>query len=233
MSVSKTIAYKGQSISVDLLVTDNKEVNNLRVELVDQIGQIKDYYDGVAWPKRISGDSLIGVYRIELWVRTITYDGFWSTNASARDLNFNGSTLEEVVKVKIVDGPIPPSSNTNLNTTATSNTEVSSENPKYVYGKFDVITSEITKTVVNDVERSKLLSAVTSMVNLPSTVRSNRVLVNKDVARLVDVTVEAPKVCSFTSGIINRKIKGLCSLKISTVDSDGNTFAVTKEVRFR
>jgi hypothetical protein len=59
------------------------------------------------------------------------------------------------------------------------------------------------------------------------------VLVNKDVARLVDVTVETPKVCSFTSGIINRKIKGLCSLKISTVDSDGNTFAVTKEVRFR
>lgn len=106
LNLSKSEFYKGESFNVSVLITDNREVNNFRISVVDQIGQTFPCYDGVAWKLRTQGDSNIGVYQVECFIRSVSYDGTWKISGSATDLNFNSASFE-LAKIKVLYGDAP------------------------------------------------------------------------------------------------------------------------------
>jgi len=228
LSLSKSELYRGESFIVTVLITDNKEVNNFEISVVDQIGQTYPCYYGVAWKLRTQGDSNIGVYQIECWIRSVSYDGTWKLSGSATDLNFNSASFE-LAKIKVLYGEAPKA-------VGESNGESSSD--KNSISTRTVGTAQSVALIIKDIVKNKkeealLLNAAQKISNLPKTTRSRSLNALTSIKNQINVVIETPKVCKYKNGIIQRISKGVCSKTIEIIDSAGNQYVIAQQVKFR
>lgn len=228
LSLSKSELYRGQSFIATVLITDNKEVNNFRISVVDQIGQTYSCYDGVAWRVRIQGDSNVGVYQIECWIRSVSYDGVWKLTGAATDLNFNTASFE-LTKIKILYGEAPQTSIDSKTSNPTDSDQVTTR----TVGTANYIAIQIRDKVMDQKEETLLLAATQKIRNLPKTTRSRSLSTLTSIKNQIDVVIETPKICKYQNGVIRRIAKGICSKSIEIIDSAGNQYLITQQVRFR
>ena len=229
ISLSKSELYKGQSVIATVLITDNKEVNSFRVALVDQIGQTYPCYEGVAWKSRINGDNLVGTYQVECWIRSVSYDGIWTLTGYASDLNSNTSVDRELAKVRILYGEAPITTESEMVNASTQNSLV----PNRVIGTSTSIISEIKNNVYNETEANSLLAAVKRVESLPKITKLSRVNNLTSIKGQINVVIETPKICTYSSGTIVRKIKGNCIKTIEIQDSSGVSYLLTQKLQFK
>ena len=229
ISLSKNELYKGQSVIATVLITDNKEVNSFRVALVDQIGQTYPCYEGVAWKSRIKGDNLVGTYQVECWIRSVSYDGIWTLTGYASDLNSNTSVDRELAKVRILYGEAPIATESEMVNASTQNSLVSNR----VIGTSTSIISEIKNNVNNETEANSLLAAVKRVESLPKVTKLSRVNNLTSIKGQINVVIETPKICTYSSGTIVRKIKGNCIKTIEIQDSSGVSYLLTQKLQFK
>jgi hypothetical protein len=228
LNLSKSEFYKGESFNVSVLITDNREVNNFRISVVDQIGQTFPCYDGVAWKLRTQGDSNIGVYQVECFIRSVSYDGTWKISGSATDLNFNSASFE-LAKIKVLYGDAPE-------TVRESNSASSSDKdsmPTRTIGTAQSVALIIKDNVKNEQEEALLLNVVQKISNLPKTTRSSSVNSLNSIKNQINIVVETPKICKYQNGIIRRVAKGICTTSIEIADSTGNKYLIAQQLRFR
>lgn len=228
LNLSKSELYKGESFNVSVLITDNREVNNFRISVVDQIGQTFPCYDGVAWKLRTQGDSNIGVYQVECFIRSVSYDGTWKISGSATDLNFNSASFE-LAKIKVLYGDAPE-------TVRESNSASSSDKdsmPTRTIGTAQSVALIIKDNVKNEQEEALLLNVVQKISNLPKTTRSSSVNSLNSIKNQINIVVETPKICKYQNGIIRRVAKGICTTSIEIADSTGNKYLIAQQLRFR
>jgi hypothetical protein len=211
------------------LITDNKEVNSFRVALVDQIGQTYPCYEGVAWKARIIGDSLVGTYQVECWVRSVSYDGAWTLTGYATDLNSNTSVDRELAKVRILYGEAPTVTESLVVNTSISNSFVSNR----VIGSSTSIISKIKSNVDNETESNSLIAAVKRIESLPKVTKLKRVNNLTSIRGQIDVVIETPKICKYSSGAIVRMRKGNCIKTIEIQDSSGISYLLTQKLQFK
>jgi hypothetical protein len=228
LSLSKSELYRGESFIVSVLITDNREVNNFRISIVDKIGQTYSCYDGVAWKLRTQGDSNIGVYQIECWIRSVSYDGAWKVSGSATDLNFNSASFE-LAQIRVLYGDAPETIDAS-NTASSSDKEVISTRTVGTAQSVALIIKDIVK---NEKEEALLLNAAQKISNLPKTTRSSSLNALTSIKNQINVVIETPKVCKYQNGILRRISKGVCSKTIEIIDSAGNQYVITQQVRFR
>jgi|GEM_PF-4175761 len=229
IGLSRTELYKGQSVVATVLITDNKEVNSFRVALVDQIGQTYPCYEGVAWKSRIKGDNLVGTYQVECWIRSVSYDGIWALTGYATDLNSNTSVDRELAKVRILYGEAPAATESVMVDAPTPNILVSNR----VIGSGTSIISEIKNNVDNETEANSLLAAVKRVESLPKVTKLSRVNNLTSIKGQINVVIETPKICSYSSGTIVRKLKGNCVKTIEIQDSSGTSYILTRKLQFK
>lgn len=228
LNLSKSELYKGESFNISVLITDNREVNNFRISVVDQIGQTFPCYDGVAWKLRTQGDSNIGVYQVECFIRSVSYDGTWKISGSATDLNFNSASFE-LAKIKVLYGDAPE-------TVRESNSASSSDKdsmPTRTIGTAQSVALIIKDNVKNEQEEALLLNVVQKISNLPKTTRSSSVNSLNSIKNQINIVVETPKICKYQNGIIRRVAKGICTTSIEIADSTGNKYLIAQQLRFR
>ena len=229
ISLSRSELYKGQSVLATVLITDNKEVNSFRVALVDQIGQTYPCYEGVAWKARIMGDGLVGTYQVECWVRSVSYDGAWTLTGYATDLNSNTSVDRELAKVRILYGEAPTVTESLVVNTSISNSFVSNR----VIGSSTSIISKIKSNVDNETESNSLIAAVKRIESLPKVTKLKRVNNLTSIRGQIDVVIETPKICKYSSGAIVRMRKGNCIKTIEIQDSSGISYLLTQKLQFK
>jgi hypothetical protein len=229
ISLSKSELYKGQSVVATILITDNKEVNSFRVALVDQIGQTYPCYEGVAWKSRIKGDNLVGTYQVECWIRSVPYDGVWALTGYASDLNSNTSVDRELAKVRILYGEAPIAIESLAVEASMTNSVVSNR----IIGSTASIMSEIKNNVDNETEANSLLAAVKRVESLPKVTKLSRVNNLTSIKGQINVVIETPKICTYSSGAIVRKIKGNCIKTIEIQDSSGISYMLTQKLQFK
>jgi hypothetical protein len=229
ISLSKSELYKGQSVIATVLITDNKEVNSFRVALVDQIGQTYPCYEGVAWKSRIKGDNLVGTYQVECWIRSVSYDGIWTLTGYASDLNSNTSVDRELAKVRILYGEAPTVTDSLIVNASTQTNLVSNR----VIGSATNIISEIKNNVDNENEANSLLAAVKRVESLPKVTKLSRVNNLSSIKGQINVVIETPKICTYSSGAIVRKIKGNCIKSVEIQDSSGVSYIITQKLQFK
>uniref|UniRef100_UPI00404AD0D3 hypothetical protein n=1 Tax=Candidatus Nanopelagicus sp. TaxID=2518620 RepID=UPI00404AD0D3 len=229
ISLSRSELYKGQSVLATVLITDNKEVNSFRVALVDQIGQTYPCYEGVAWKARIMGDSLVGTYQVECWVRSVSYDGAWTLTGYATDLNSNTSVDRELAKVRILYGEAPTVTESLVVNTSISNSFVSNR----VIGSSTSIISKIKSNVDNETESNSLIAAVKRIESLPKVTKLKRVNNLTSIRGQINVVIETPKICKYSSGAIVRMRKGNCIKTIEIQDSSGISYLLTQKLQFK
>lgn len=228
LNLSKSELYKGESFNISVLITDNREVNNFRISVVDQIGQTFPCYDGVAWKLRTQGDSNIGVYQVECFIRSVSYDGTWKISGSATDLNFNSASFE-LAKIKVLYGDAPE-------TVRESNSASSSDKdsmPTRTIVTAQSVALIIKDNVKNEQEEALLLNVVQKISNLPKTTRSSSVNSLNSIKNQINIVVETPKICKYQNGIIRRVAKGICTTSIEIADSTGNKYLIAQQLRFR
>ena len=228
LSLSKSELYKGQSFVVSVLITDNKEVNSFSISVVDQIGQSFSCYDGVAWKLRTQGDSNVGVYQIECWIRSVSYDGNWKLTGSATDLNFNTAGFE-LSQLKILYGEAPK---INFESTVSNPIEKDVNTSRTIVSA-QSIAPLIKSKVEDENEEALLLVAAQKIVNLPKTTRLSSLNSLTSIKNQINVVIETPKICKYQNGIITRINKGICSKSIEIIDSSGNQYVLTQQIRFR
>lgn len=229
IGLSRTELYKGQSVVATVLITDNKEVNSFRVALVDQIGQTYPCYEGVAWKSRIKGDNLVGTYQVECWIRSVSYDGIWALTGYATDLNSNSSVDRELAKVRILYGEAPVATESVMVDVSTPNSLVSNR----VIGSATSIISEIKKNVDSENEANSLLAAVKRVESLPKVTKLSRVNNLTSIKGQINVVIETPKICKYSSGTIVRKLNGNCVKTIEIQDSSGTSYMLTRKLQFK
>jgi hypothetical protein len=229
IGLSRTELYKGQSVVATVLITDNKEVNSFRVALVDQIGQTYPCYEGVAWKSRIKGDNLVGTYQVECWIRSVSYDGIWALTGYATDLNSNSSVDRELAKVRILYGEAPTAIESLAVNTSMTNSLVSNR----VMGSAASIISEIKNNVDNETEANSLLAAVERVESLPKVTKLSRINNLTSIKGQINVVIETPKICTYSSGSIVRKLKGNCVKTIEIQDSSGTSYMLTQKLQFK
>jgi hypothetical protein len=228
LSLSKSELYKGQSFIVTLLISDNKELNRFSITLRDQIGQNFSCYDDVAWKARTKGDNNLGIYQIECWIRSVSYDGVWKLTGSATDLNFNSANFDLAqIKVRYGEGPIAENQS---NTSKTQNEESLSIR---TIGTPQKVSAAIKENVKNEKEEALLLEVAQRVSNLPKTTRSSSLKNLSSIKNQINVVIETPKVCKYQNGSVIRVAKGVCSKTIEIIDSAGNQYVITQQVRFR
>ena len=229
ISLSKSELYKGQSVVATILITDNKEVNSFRVALVDQIGQTYPCYEGVAWKSRIKGDNLVGTYQVECWIRSVSYDGVWALTGYATDLNSNTSVDRELAKVRILYGEAPTAIESLAVDASMTNSIVSNR----IIGSTASIISEIKNNVDNETEANSLLAAVKRVESLPKVTKLSRINNLTSIKGQINVVIETPKICTYSSGSIVRKLKGNCVKTIEIQDSSGTSYMLTQKLQFK
>jgi len=229
IGLSRTELYKGQSVVATILITDNKEVNSFRVALVDQIGQTYPCYEGVAWKSRIKGDNLVGTYQVECWIRSVSYDGVWALTGYATDLNSNTSVDRELAKVRILYGEAPTAIESLAVDASMTNSLVSNR----IIGSTASIISEIKNNVDNEAEANSLLAAVKRVESLPKVTKLSRINNLTSIKGQINVVIETPKICTYSSGAIVRKIKGNCIKTIEMQDSSGVRYMLTQKLQFK
>jgi hypothetical protein len=229
IGLSRTELYKGQSVVATILITDNKEVNSFRVALVDQIGQTYPCYEGVAWKSRIKGDNLVGTYQVECWIRSVSYDGVWALTGYATDLNSNTSVDRELAKVRILYGEAPTAIESLAVDASMTNSLVSNR----IIGSTASIISEIKNNVDNEAEANSLLAAVKRVESLPKVTKLSRINNLTSIKGQINVVIETPKICTYSSGAIVRKIKGNCIKTIEMQDSSGVRYMLTQMLQFK
>ena len=229
ISLSRTELYKGQSVVATILITDNKEVNSFRVALVDQIGQTYPCYEGVAWKSRIKGDNLVGTYQVECWIRSVSYDGVWALTGYATDLNSNTSVDRELAKVRILYGDAP----TAIESLAVDGSMTNSLVSNRIIGSTASIISEIKNNVDNEAEANSLLAAVKRVESLPKVTKLSRINNLTSIKGQINVVIETPKICTYSSGSIVRKLKGNCVKTIEIQDSSGTSYILTQKLQFK
>jgi hypothetical protein len=228
LSLSKSELYKGQSFIVTLLISDNKELNRFSIALIDQIGQNFSCYDEVAWKARTMGDNNLGTYQIECWIRSVSYDGVWKLIGSATDLNFNSASFE-LAQIKVLYGESPVTDNQS-NTSKNENEESLLIR---TVGTPQKVSVAIKENVKNEKEEALLLEVAQRVSNLPKTTRSSTLKNLASIKNQINVVIETPKVCKYQNGSIIRVAKGVCSKAIEILDSTGNQYVITQQVRFR
>jgi hypothetical protein len=228
LSLSKSELYKGQSFIVTLLISDNKELNRFSIALRDQIGQNFSCYDEVAWKARTKGDNNLGTYQIECWIRSVSYDGVWKLIGSATDLSFNSASFE-LAQIKVLYGESPVTDNQS-NTSKTENEESLLIR---TVGTPQKVSVAIKENVKNEKEEALLLEVAQRVSNLPKTTRSSTLKNLASIKNQINVVIETPKVCKYQNGSIIRVAKGVCSKAIEILDSTGNQYVITQQVRFR
>ena len=229
IGLSRTELYKGQSVVATVLITDNKEVNSFRVALVDQIGQTYPCYEGVAWKSRIKGDNLVGTYQVECWIRSVSYDGIWALTGYATDLNSNSSVDRELAKVRILYGEAPTAIESLAVNTSMTNSLVSNR----VMGSAASIISEIKNNVDNETEANSLVAAVKRVESVPKVTKLSRINNLTSIKGQINVVIETPKICKYSSGSIVRKLKGNCVKTIEIQDSSGTSYMLTQKLQFK
>jgi hypothetical protein len=228
LSLSKSELYKGQSFLITLLISDNKELNRLSITLRDQIGQNFSCYDDVAWKARTKGDNNLGIYQIECWIRSVSYDGVWKLTGSATDLNFNSANFDLAqIKVRYGESPVTD------NQSNTSKTENEESLLIRTVGTPQKVSVAIKENVKNEKEEALLLEVAQRVSNLPKTTRSSTLKNLASIKNQINVVIETPKVCKYQNGSIIRVAKGVCSKAIEILDSTGNQYVITQQVRFR
>ena len=228
LNLSKSELYKGQSFIVTLLISDNKELNRFSITLRDQIGQSFSCYDDVAWKARTKGDNNLGIYQIECWIRSISYDGDWKLSGSATDLNYNSASFE-LAQIKVLYGEVPVI-DIQSNTSKSQNEESISTRTIGTAQKLAVVIKE---NVKNEKEEAELLNLTQRISNLPKTTRSSSLKSLASIKNQINVVIETPKVCKYQNGAIIRVAKGVCSKTIEIMDSTGNQYVIAQQVRFR
>jgi hypothetical protein len=228
LNLSKSELYRGESFNVSVLITDNREVNNFRISVVDQIGQTFPCYDGVAWKLRTQGDSNVGVYQVECWIRSVSYDGTWKISGSATDLNFNSASFE-LAKIKVLYGDAPETVRESNSASSSDKDSVSTR----TIGTAQTMALIIKDNVKNKQEKTLLLNVVQKISNLPKTTRSSSLNSLTSVKNQINIVVETPKICRYQNGIVRRVAKGICTTSIEIADSTGNTYLITQQLRFR
>lgn len=229
ITLSKSELYRGQSVIATILITDNKEVNSFRVALVDQIGQTYPCYEGVAWKSRIKGNNLVGTYQVECWIRSVSYDGIWALTAYATDLNSNTSIDQELAKVRILYGEAPAATESMMVDASRPNILVSNR----VIGSATSIISKIKNNVDNETEANSLLGAVKRVESIPKVTKLSRVKNLTSIRGQINVVIETPKICAYSSGTIVRKLKGNCVKTIEIQDSSGTSYILTHKLQFK
>ena len=229
ISTSKQEIYKGQSVIVKILITDNKELNNFNISLVDQIGQTYVCYEGVAWKSRIQGDDLIGVYEAECWVRSVSYEGIWSIQGYARDLSGNISVVSELTKIKILPGSVPiENSDKNLDQPSALAAKTSN-----FFASSSQVILVMKANIENSNEENKLVATVVAINNILKTTKQSRVLLPNAVKSGTNSVSETPKLCAIRQGTITRISKGKCSIRYNLIDNSGNTYSFTQVIGFK
>lgn len=228
LSLSKSELYRGQSFIATVMITDNREVNNFRISVVDQIGQTYSCYDGVAWRVRIQGDSNVGVYQIECWIRSVSYDGVWKLTGAATDLDFNSASFE-LTKINILYGEAPQTSIDSKTSNPTDGDQVTTR----TVGTAKSIVILIRDKVVDQKEETRLLAATKKIQNLPQNTRLRALSTLTSIKNQINVFIETPKICEYKNGVIHRIAKGICSKSIEIIDSGGNKYLITRQVIFR
>jgi len=228
ISTSKQEIYKGQSVIVKILITDNKELNNFNISLVDQIGQTYVCYEGVAWKARVQGDDLIGVYESECWIRTVSYDGIWSIQGYARDLSGNVSAISELSKIKIIPGSAPIENlDKKLDQTYTASTKLSN-----FFASSSQVISIMKANIENSSEEDKLINKVQAIIKIPKTTKLTRVVLPSAAKSGESSISETPKLCTIKQGTIIRISRGKCLVRYNLVDGSGNTYSFTQNISF-
>ncbi len=228
LSLSKSKLYRGQSFIATVMITDNREVNNFRISVVDQIGQTYSCYDGVAWRVRIQGDSNVGVYQIECWIRSVSYDGVWKLTGAATDLDFNSASFE-LTKINILYGEAPQTSIDSKTSNPTDGDQVTTR----TVGTANSIAILIRDKVVDQKEETRLLAATKKIQNLPQNTRLRALSTLTLIKNQINVFIETPKICEYKNGVIHRIAKGICSKSIEIIDSGGNKYLITRQIIFR
>jgi len=228
LNLSKSELYKGQSFIVTLLISDNKELNRFSITLRDQIGQSFSCYDDVAWKARTKGDNNLGIYQIECWIRSVSYDGDWKLSGSATDLNYNSASFE-LAKIKVLYGEVPIIDIQSNNSKSQNEESISTR----TIGTAQKLAVVIKENVKNEKEEAQLLNLTQRISNLPKTTRSSSLKNLDAIKNQINVVIETPKVCKYQNGAIIRVAKGVCSKTIEIMDSTGNQYVIVQQVRFK
>lgn len=237
VSISSSVVYKGQSFTMTFLILDNKEVNNFKVALFDQIGQEFNCYEGVAWKARISGDNATGYYKVECMVRSVSYDGDWTVRGYATDLNFNTSLEKVFTKVRVLYGEPPVAISTDNLQNVVSVANTTQPLPKIsntrTVGTLEAIKEAAINNIVDASEEAKLVAVTQKLATLPTSTKLKTVSTFASVKDQINVIVETPKICNYKNGLIIRLAKGTCIKTVELIDSQNNKYVLTQKILFK